>query len=192
MSRRSARGNRLGLVVVGGLLLALGLVALAAGRGLLGPEVARDTLAGAWTGGVLEQRWMPYAAVAVALLAGFLALRWLLLQGMNDTVGRVVLDGRGDGRVEMSEGVARGALEREVSDYPGVRRARARLTESGNAPHLRLALTLEEDADVTAVWERVSAEALANLRHALGLGRIPAVVRMSMAAPVRAPRRELA
>ncbi|MEV2279089.1 alkaline shock response membrane anchor protein AmaP [Nocardiopsis sp. NPDC049922] len=192
MNRRSARGNRIGLVVVGTALLAVGLASLAAGRGVLGQDLAGEAIASAQVRDVLEQRWVPYATVAAAFLAGFLALRWLLVQGMNDTVGRLVLDHGPQGRVEMSESVARGALEQEVAEYPGVRRARARLTESCAAPHLRLALLLEEDADVTRVWERVRSEAVANLGEALDLERIPTVIRMSVAAPARTPRRSLA
>ncbi len=115
-----------------------------------------------------------------------------MVQGMNDTVGRLYLEQTDDGNVEMSESVARGALEREIASYPGVRRARARLTESGDDPHLRLSLTLDEDADVAGIWQRVREEALANLQTSLDLERVPAVVRMSMTAPAKNPRRSLA
>ncbi|NKZ01084.1 hypothetical protein [Nocardiopsis alborubida] len=191
-SRRSARGNRWGLAVVGAALLAAGLVSLAAGRGLFGGGAADSALLGPGVREALDQQWVPYAVVAVAFVAGFLALRWLMAQGLNDTVGRLVLERGDQGRLEMSENVARGALEQEVADYPGVRRARARLTESADAPHLRLALTLDDDADVAGVWRRVSSEALANLRRALDLEQVPAVVRMSMTAPAKNPRRSLA
>ena len=191
-SRRSARGNRLGLVIVGVVLLAAGLAALAAGRGLLGGDLAVTPLLGDRTNEVLAQQWVPYVAVAVAFVAGFLALRWLMVQGMNDTVGRLYLARDEAGNVEMSESAARGALEQEVADYPGVRRARARLTESGDRPHLRLALTLEDDADVAGIWRRVRSEAITNLRGALELDQVPAVIRMSMTAPARNPRRSLA
>ncbi|OKI16011.1 hypothetical protein A6A08_26325 [Nocardiopsis sp. TSRI0078] len=191
-SRRSARGNRWGLVVVGAVLLAAGLASLAAGLGLFGRGPADSALLNPSVREVLGQQWVPYVAVAAALVAAFLALRWLMAQGRNDTVGRLVLERGADGRVEMSESVARGALEEEVADYPGVRRVRARLTESTDAPHLRLALTLDEDADVAGVWRRVRSEALANLRRALDLEQVPAVVRMSMTAPAKNPRRMLA
>lgn len=191
-SRKSARGNRWGLAVVGAVPLVAGLAALAAGQGLFGASLADSPLLSPPVTDVLAQQWVPYAAVAVAVVVGFLALSWLMAQGLNDTVGRLVLEQGDDGRVEMSESVARGALEQEVADYPGVRRARARLTESGDAPHLRLALTLDDDADVTRVWQRVRSDALANLRRSLDLDRVPAVVRMSMTAPAKNPRRSLA
>ncbi|RKS10475.1 hypothetical protein DFP74_6242 [Nocardiopsis sp. Huas11] len=191
-NRRSARGNRLGLTLVGGVLLAGGLGALALGQGLFGADLAGQALLGPAAQEVLGSRWAPYVAVALAFVAAFLALRWLLVQGMNDTLGRLVLEQAPEGRVEISESVARGALEQEVAEYPGVRRARARLTESSDEPHLRLALTLEDDADVAGVWRRVRSEALADLRRALEQERVPAVVRMSMTAPAKNPRRSLA
>ncbi|WP_051046018.1 hypothetical protein [Nocardiopsis alkaliphila] len=183
--RRAARGNRLGLVIVGTLLLVAGAAALAVGQGLFGPGPAQTPLSSGPIAETLTQQWVPYVAVAVALVAGFLALRWLTVQGMNDTLSRLHLEQGDAGNVEMSESVARGAFEREVAEYPGVRRARARLTESNDRPHLRLALTLEEDADVARVWYRVREEALADLRTALELEQIPAVVRMSMTSPAK-------
>jgi hypothetical protein len=57
---------------------------------------------------------------------------------------------------------------------------------------VRLALTLDDDADVRGVWQRVRSDALANLRSSLDLERVPAVVRMSMTAPAKNPRRGLA
>ncbi|MFE3462014.1 alkaline shock response membrane anchor protein AmaP [Nocardiopsis aegyptia] len=191
-NRRSARGNRIGLALVGGVLLAGGLAALALGRGLFGADLAGGALLGSAAMEVLGRQWVPYAAVALSFVAAFLALRWLLAQGMNDTLGRLVLEQGPEGRVEISESVARGALEQEVAEYPGVRRARARLTESSDEPHLRLALTLEDDADVAGVWRRVRSEALANLRRTLEQERVPAVVRMSMTAPAKNPPRSLA
>lgn len=190
-ARRCARGNRWGLVTVGTVLLTTGLGSLGAGHGLFGAESADSVLLGPSAQEVLGLRWAPYVAVAAALTAAFLALRWLLAQGLNDTVEHLVLERGVDGRVEISESVARGALEQEVAAYPGVRRARARLTESADAPHLRLALTLDEDADVAGVWRRVRSEALSNLRQALDLELMPAVVRISMTAPARNPKRSL-
>lgn len=190
--RRSARGNRLGLVIVGTLLTVAGAAALATGWGLFGSGPAKTPLLSDQVAEVLSWQWVPYVVVAVTVVVGFLALRWLMAQGMNDTLGRLRLERNEAGNVEVSESVARGAFEQEVTEYPGVRRARARLTESNDAPHLRLALTLDEDADVPGVWHRVRREALANLRASLDLERIPTVIRMSMTTPAKNPGRGLA
>lgn len=190
-ARRAARVNRVGLTAVGTLLLAAGLAALAAGAGLLGPGTAGTPLLSDAAAEVLARRWVPYAAMAAFLLAGFLSLRWLLVQGTGDALGGLVLERSPSGRVEIAESVARSALERQVAAYPGVRRVGARLTESCEEPHLRLALLLDGDADVAAVWRRIRSEALADLGRALEADRIPAVVRMSMAARTGPPRRTL-
>lgn len=190
--RRSARGNRWGLAAVGTVLLAVGLAALAAGQGLFGADLAGQALLGEQAQGVLAQQWVPYVAVAIAFVVAFLALRWLMSQGIHDTVRRLSLEGGGEGRVLVDEDVVSDVVENEVTDYPGVRRARAHLTESVHQPHLRLALTLDEDADVAQVWHRVRGNALVDLRRSLGLEEVPTVVRMSMTAPARHTRRILA
>jgi len=190
--RRSARGNRWGLAVVGTVLLAVGLAALATGQGLFGAGLAGQVLLGEQVQGVLAQQWVPYVGVAIAFVVAFLALRWLMSQGIHDTVRRLSLEGGGEGRVLVDEDVVSDVVESDVTDYPGVRRARAHLTESVHRPHLRLALTLDEDADVAQVWHRVRGNALVDLRRSLGLEEVPAVVRMSMTAPARHTRRILA
>src|SRR5699024_11963756 len=81
--RRSALGNRWGLALIGVLLLVIGLVALAVGQGLFGGQTAGQRILGPPVLAVLGQQWVPYVAVAVALVAGFLALRWLMAQELG-------------------------------------------------------------------------------------------------------------
>lgn len=190
-ARGAARGNRWGLAAIGVLLLVIGAIAFAVGQGLFG-AVADRTLLDEPVGPLLRHPWAPYVAVAVAVAAGFLALRWLLAQILADTVSKVRLDRTSEGVTDLSTSAAHGALEQEVTGYEGVRRARARLTESSTRPRLHLALTLDDDADVARVWRRVRDEALANLRCALELDGLPAVVRMKMTAPAKNPPRNLA
>ncbi|GAA2004062.1 hypothetical protein GCM10009799_34070 [Nocardiopsis rhodophaea] len=192
-ARRSARGNRWGLALLGVLLLGGGTAALAAGLGLFGGRVAEAEIAGTPELIGRPGAWLPWAAAALLVLVALLALRWLLVQLRTDTVGRIVLgDGDARGRTELSSKAARTALERQVLDIPGVRRAHAAATESAQRPHLRLDVTVDEDADVANVWRRVRAEALRDMRTALELDRLPTVVRLSMAAPPRHPRHRLA
>ncbi|GAA3753245.1 hypothetical protein HDA32_004491 [Spinactinospora alkalitolerans] len=190
-ARKSARGNRWGLAVLGLPFLACGAAALATGLGVFGAGLARATLLSDAAAGQLQRPWVPYVAAAVAVLVALLALRWLIVQGRTDAVARLRMEpDPASGTTELSAGAARGVFEDEVGDYPGVRRARARMTESSVRPHLRLDLTLNDDADAAAVWRRVRSEALENLRTALELERLPAVIRMSMTAPPKNPRRE--
>src|SRR5699024_8910835 len=165
--RRSARGNRWGLALIGVLLLVIGLVALAVGQGLFGGRTAGQRLLGPPVLAVLGQQWVPYVAVAVALVPGFLAVRWVMAQGLDDTVGLASLDEAVDGYVTRGGIGARRPLKREVTDYPGVRRARAHLTESTTHPRPRLAPRLEEAADVNEIRQRVRPKELANLRNGL-------------------------
>ncbi|MDT0301580.1 Asp23/Gls24 family envelope stress response protein [Streptomonospora wellingtoniae] len=189
-ARRTSRGNRCGLVLVGTVLAAAGALALAAGSGLLGRRLADADVGSLPSGAAGTGTLLSYGVVAVSVLAGLLALRWMIVQGRSDAVGRLVVEpDSGRGATEMSAGAARGAFEEAVAAYDGVRRARARVTDSALTPHLRLDLTLADDADVADLWRRVRSEVLADLRTALDRDGLPTVVRMSTTAPPKRPRR---
>lgn len=186
-TRRTARGNRWGLAVVGVVLAVGGGAALAAGQGLFGAGWAGTAVGEApGAAGLPVPDWLPYAVAAVAVVVALLALRWLLVQLRGDRVRRVMLEPEeGSGRSELVSGAAQGAVEDAVGGYPGVRRARARMQGSDRSPRLRLDVTLDDDADVVDVWSRVRGEALTDLRGSLEEDRLPTVVRLSMAAPKR-------
>ena len=98
MHRRTARGNRLGLVVVGVVLLA-GAVALFGAR--LGWYGRPGRHARVYPGSAAtfvrdNSDWLWPVAAAVAIVLGLVFLRWLLVQPRTDTVRRVVLDTDGD------------------------------------------------------------------------------------------------
>ncbi|GAA4950395.1 hypothetical protein GCM10023224_38370 [Streptomonospora halophila] len=187
-ARRTSRGNRCGLVLIGAALAAAGALALAAGSGLLGRRLA-DAEVYSWPSGAAGTL-LSYGVVAVAVPAALLALRWMIVQGRSGTVNRLVVEAdSGRGATEMTEGAAREAFEEAVGGYDGVRRARARVTDSALTPHLRLDLTLDDDADVADLWRRVRSEALADLRTALDREALPTVIRVSTTAPPKNPRR---
>ncbi|GAA3763596.1 alkaline shock response membrane anchor protein AmaP [Salinactinospora qingdaonensis] len=192
-ARGPARGNRWGLALVGLVLVASGLAALAVGLGLLGRARASAPLLGGAVTDTLGQAWVPYAAVVLAVVVALLALWWMVRQGRDDTVRRLRVEPEpAAGITEMRSSTACDAFEDEVADYPGVRRARARMTESRSQPQVRLDLVLDADADASAIWREVRSQPLENLRCALELDRLPAVIRMSMAAPPKNPQRQLA
>ncbi|KIH99919.1 hypothetical protein LP52_04720 [Streptomonospora alba] len=189
-ARRTARGNRWGLALVGAVLVAAGALALAAGSGLPGRWIAiaepASWVEGAGGSGTL----LSVGVVVAAVLIGLLALRWMLAQGRGDTVRRLAVEPESaGGTTEISAAAAQDVFEDEVGAYAGVRRARARMTDSVRAPRLRLDLTVDDDADVAALWRRVRSEALEDLRSALDLERLPAVLRLATAAPPKNPRR---
>ncbi|WP_460861583.1 alkaline shock response membrane anchor protein AmaP [Nocardiopsis coralliicola] len=193
-ARRTARGNRWGLAVVGAVLFAGGAAASAAGAGLLGGSAAGAEL-GALAG--TAPGWLPWAAAAAAVLIALLALRWIAAQGRTDTVGSVQLEpeggadsgaGPGTGRTTLTAGAAQEALEQAAAACPGVRRARARITESSRTPGLRVDVTLDDDADIAAVCGTLRTGPLNDLRTALERDRLRTVLRLTMAAPADQPR----
>lgn len=186
-TRRTARGNRWGLALVGLVLAAVGGGALAVGLEAFGAGAAGTPLgAGPEAAGLPSPGWLPYAVAAVAVVVALLALRWLFVQGRVDRVRRLMVEPEaGAGRSELASGAAQGAVEEAVGALPGVRRARARLQGSERTPRLRLDVVVDDDADVAEVWSRVRGESLTDLRGALEVDRLPTVVRISMAAPKR-------
>ncbi|MFD0776537.1 alkaline shock response membrane anchor protein AmaP [Streptomonospora algeriensis] len=189
-ARRTARGNRWGLALIGAVLAVAGVLGLLAGSGLL-----RQRFAGAepapWPADVgALSTLLPYALLVAAVLIGLLALRWMLVQGRSETVRRLAIEPESvGGTTEISASAAQDVFQDEVGAYPGVHRARARMTESARAPRLRLDLTVDDDADIAALWRRVRSDALEELRTALELDQLPAVMRLSTAAPPKNPRR---
>lgn len=191
-TRRSARGNRWGLGILGAILAGVGAASLATGLGAFGTSAATAPLLGRAVRDWLDQPWVPYAGVAAAVVVALVALRWLVVQGRSDTMGRLRLDEENArGVTEMPSTAVRDVLEEKVGRHPDVRRARARLTGSSYEPGVVLDLTVDADADATTLWRRLQREELATLRDALELGELPAVVRMSMSAPPKSRPREL-
>lgn len=184
-ARRTARGNRQGLALVGVLLLAAGAAVplLVFGPFRPSPFFTGETLgsAGERIAPLLSAPWAPYVAAALAVAVVVLALRWLLVQGRSARVTSLHIEEGERGRTDVVARAACKALAKEVSGYPGVRRGRAQLTESSREPCLLLDLVLAEDADPVAVWQRCRNDALARLRLSLDLDRIPTVLRISVA-----------
>ncbi|GHC73118.1 hypothetical protein GCM10007079_06770 [Nocardiopsis terrae] len=184
-ARRTARGNRQGLALVGVLLLAAGSAVpllvhgpfhlLASGSPGQAPRTAGERIAP-----LLAAPWVPYAAAVLSVGVVLLALRWLLVQGRSARVPELRLDEGDRGRTDVLARAACKALTREVVKYPGVYRGRAQLTESPREPCLLVDLVLTEDADPVAVWQRCRDDALARLRLSLDLDRLPTVLRISV------------
>ena len=89
MSRRTARGNRIGLVVVGLVLLAAGAYALARGVAVR-PELLGSAHAPLTDQHVrrypTSQSWFWPVVAGVTVMIALLALRWLAVQARTDAV----------------------------------------------------------------------------------------------------------
>jgi hypothetical protein len=95
-------------------------------------------------------------------------------------VRRLRLESGGHGVTEIGGGPAAGALAAQVGGYPGVRQAYATLRGSPASPRLDLRVSLTDDASVAAVLVLLREEAVRDLRAALGVERLPALVRIGV------------
>ncbi|WP_214410648.1 alkaline shock response membrane anchor protein AmaP [Sphaerisporangium fuscum] len=193
MDRHIARVNRVGLAVVGMVLILCGLAALARGLGVLGPAHVPVT-SGPLPAYALTPWFWPAVAL-VALVAELLALRWLLLQGRRSTIHHLDLErDPGHGTTHISARAAAEALEDDLAESvheerpaeslaageaapARAERVHATLGGAPADPRLALAVTLPDEADPAAAGRAVQ-RAVARFRESLETDRLPAVVRL--------------
>lgn len=177
MNRRTARGNRLGLAVVGAVLLVAGLAALARGLDLL-PGGARSPVTGQAARDLADRAWFWPVVAAVLILVTLLALRWLAVQTRADELRVLRLEpDPGRGATRLPARAVTGAVQTDVAASPYLRRADASLGGSSARPRLYLAADLSAGADPGAALERIR-EAVDRSRQALERPRMPAVVQI--------------
>lgn len=178
---RTARGNRLGLAIVGVILLLAGVAALVRALdlipGVLGSadapvveEPLRDFAA--------DQPWFWVLLAVVLIIIALLALRWLAVQGRSEAVRtlRLESDSR-KGSISMPADAATGALEDDLETSPYLRRAQAGLNGGPSRPRLRLSVTMEPTAEPAAALERTY-QALDRYAQAMEMPDAPAVVQL--------------
>lgn len=175
MSRRTARGNRLGLALVGAALLLAGLAALirAAGwwPGVFGrpdsPVISPGTQEFA-----AEQRWFWLLLALLLVVVGLLALRWLAVQTRTEAVNTLRLEP--DPRRGTTKLSARAATAAFAADLggDGLRRINASLRGSGQRPRLFVAAVLTDTADPATFRHRLG-WALDRYRRALETDQLP-------------------
>lgn len=168
MNRRTVRGNRLGLAVVGVILILLGVAGLllwafTPTRPILTPELTHPLLL--WGVAVL--------GVIVALLG----LRWLIVQGRRTKRGTFRLESGPTGDTELtSDGVAR-AVAADAAASPAVLEASADL---GSGGEVRMDLVADEEAPMSAVVAQLSEVAIPRMRSALETPKVPAVAHVTL------------
>lgn len=179
MRRRTARGNRIGLAIVGVLLLLAGVAAALRGLDLLpdllgGAEVpvtdesTRDFVA--------DQGWFWPAVAAALILIAVLALWWLLVQARTSVVGTLRLEAdAGFGATRMPARALAGAIEDDLGRSPYLGRSRANIIGSSADPHLRLAASVNPASDPDAVRTRVH-DVIDRCREALEAPDLPTTV----------------
>ena len=183
---RPARLNRTVLAVLGLLLLLSGAFVLLVGSGAAPTATARlpvradlPILPAGFTAGP----WLPWIGLAAAVVVGVAALWWLVAQTVRapPTGTWQLADDPRRGTTELNTAAAAAPLAEEVSTYPGVRAATARLVGAHQHPRLHLRVTAEDGAALPDLRQRIDEVAVPRLVGALDLTALDAdlVVRLT-------------
>ena len=152
-----ARLNRTLLFLIGLVLLAAGVFGLLFGTGVLRQVLPGiDPSVPLLPADLTLPEWAPWVTLAVAVVVGLLALRWLH---------------------------AADALAADIESYDGVQRAAAALVGDRRRPEIHLDVTADDGADLAALRTRITDHALPRLRSALDIesGRADLVLRLAEA-----------
>lgn len=195
---RTARGNRIGLGLIGVALAAGGGYLLARSLGAFGQQQAADPVYSDGTAQwVHAQRpWLWITIAAVAVLLAIAAIRWLLVQLRSDTLGRITVDSGhvtepGSGRTELPTRALATVVGQDIESYSGVSKVHAGLTGRPDQPELRLRVTVDPDADLAKVRRKITGEAVANARIALDAEHLPTQLRLIVGRRVQPRRNEI-
>ncbi|MCF6472406.1 alkaline shock response membrane anchor protein AmaP [Nonomuraea sp. MG754425] len=190
MNRKTGRGNRWGLGLVGLALTVLGGSALARGLGAFPQNwaAARTTVV---DGNVVAffartSPWIWWLLALAALVVAALALRWLLVQGRAEPRRALRVEAGPEGVTDLSAGGIDRAVAADVESGPSVFHAAAHLV--GTRPEVRLRVVADEAAPMDELTRHLSTVALPHVRDALDRDRVPAVARVSLE-PSPAPHR---
>jgi len=198
MSSRTARGNRIGLAVVGVLLLAAGGYLLARSLGAFGTEQAVSAVYSERTASWIhaQQPWIWITLAAVGVIVALLALRWLLVQLRTERLGRIALDtdldpdpeynsDLGAGRTSLPTSALTAAIGQEIDGYPGVRAVTVHVCGRPDRPELRLEVTMDSGADPARIRTRIVDEAIAHAKVALDAEFLPTQLLLAVNRPAR-------
>ena len=210
MSSKTARGNRIGLGVVGVLLLAAGGYVLARSLGAFGTEQADAPVYSERTASWIhaQQPWIWIAFAAVGVIVALLALRWLLVQLRTERLGRIAMDtdlgadppytddreytadpdycdDPGAGRTSLPTSALTAAIGQEIDAYPGVRAVTVHVAGRPDLPELRLEVTIDADADPARIRTRIVEEAIAHAKAALDTEFLPTQLLLAVNRPPR-------
>ncbi len=210
MSSRTARGNRIGLGVVGLVLLAAGGYTLARSLGAFGRQQADAPVYAERTASWIDaqQPWIWIALAAFGVIVALLALRWLLVQLRTERLGRIAMetgsdadlgtdlaigrhtdpadgDGATMGRTTLPTSALTAAIGREIDGYPGVRAVTVHAAGRPDRPELRLEVTIDSDADPARIRHRIVDEAIAHAKAALDTQFLPTQLLLAVNRPPR-------
>jgi len=174
MRGHADRINRLIMIVLGAIFLAIGGAIIAANTGVFASGFPQRTLlenpAVQWIGG--HSTWFWPIAAAAATLLGVLALLWLITVLRGPPKAREIsIDG--SARTTVGSTALRDALTNEIQSYRGVDAAKVRVYGDPVQPRLGVKVNLTADARVAEVRNRIEQQALAHARAALDAPGLP-------------------
>jgi hypothetical protein len=186
VNRKTGRGNRWGLALVGLVLLVLGALALV--RGLLGAGNTAIVDGGVRGFFARSSPMIWWIVAAVSAVVALLALRWLFVQGRMDTRGPLRLESGPGGVTEISASGMEHAVAADVESSPAVLSADADLVGTSGRPEVRLRVAADEAMPMDELRKHLAMVAMPHVRDALDKDHVPAVARVSLE-PSPAPQR---
>ncbi|MFI7538747.1 hypothetical protein [Streptosporangium sp. NPDC049376] len=184
MNRKTGRGNRVGLLIMGVLLLLLGGYTLARGARTLPRAVApgdeplvNDPVRATFA---TYSPWLWWVIALAAVVLALLGLRWLLVQGRRDRLGDFRLQSGSGGTTDVRGSTVADAVAGEVGAHPAVLSASAAMVGTKAHPAVRLRVVADEDAPMSALREQLGRRAIPHMRQALELAHVPAVTRVNL------------
>lgn len=175
LPNRPSRLNRTLLAVLGLILLGASGFTLGTATGVL-PVFDRNTALIPPLS--FPPDWVSVVVALVAVLLGLLCLRWLFAQLGRKPANMTLRleEPESAGNTSLSTSVAVAPLVAEISAYPGVCKAAARLDGKKSEPVLHLTLSVTHEASLSTIRERITEEAVPRLQRALGFERLPATI----------------
>ncbi len=184
MDRKTRRGNRLGLLIMGLLLMLLGGYTLARGAHALPQSVApggepliNDPVRAAFA---RYDPWLWWVIAAGAIILALFGLRWLLVQGRRDRMSDLRLESGAGGVTDISTATVAKAVANEVGAHPSIFSASASMVGTREHPGVRLRVVADENAPMSVIREQLGGHAIPHMRQALELENVPAVARVSL------------
>ncbi|MEV8633450.1 hypothetical protein AB0395_17490 [Streptosporangium sp. NPDC051023] len=192
MDRKTGRGNRLGLLIMGLLLTLLGGYTLARGAHALpqtmapgGEPLVNDPVRAVFA---RYDPWLWWVIAAAAIVLALFGLRWLLVQGRRDRLGDFRLESGSGGITDVRTSTVANAIADEVGSHPAILSASASMIGTKEHPAVRLRVVADEKAPMSAVREQLSGYAIPHMRQTLERDHVPAIARVSLEGPSHSRR----
>lgn len=161
---RPYSGNRIGLAIVGVVLMGVGVYAWLRGQGRLpGLSPRGKVLPGQAAVAVAAHPWVMWVAALTMIMLALVTLRWLLLS-------------LGWGRRGVRSGTGTALLTVGLKDVEGLANADVRVV--GDVDRLRIGLSCPADADLGSVVGKLDREIVGKIRRELCDDALGTVVRV--------------